>query len=244
MSLTYFISDAHFGLDSRQKERDKEQRLIGFLDHVRKHGKLLYVLGDLFDFWFEYKTVIPKGYHRLLAKLSEVVDQGIPIKYIAGNHDFWMRGYLGEEVGIQVFHDPIAETIEGKKFYLHHGDGLSKRDFGYRMLKKVLRNPVNIWLYSWIHPDIGVRLAQFSSRKSRHHTSGKDYGKQDGLLTFAESRMNEGYDYIVMGHRHEPVLMPIGSGWYVNLGDWIDHCTYGMFDGKRFELKCWNREGK
>ncbi len=242
MSLTYFISDAHFGLGSRQKEKEKETRLIGFLNHVRGHGRLLYVLGDLFDFWFEYKTVVPKGYHRMLAKLAELVEGGIPIKYIAGNHDFWMRDYMSEEIGVEVFREPLSEIIDGKKFYLHHGDGLSERDLGYRMLRKILRNPVNIWLYSLIHPDIGVRLAKFSSRKSRHHTSEKDYGERDGMLTFAESRMRDGYDYVIMGHRHEPVLKPIGSGWYVNLGDWMGHYTYGVFDGERFELKHWSLE--
>lgn len=242
MPLTYFISDAHFGLESREKEREKERRLIEFLNHVQRTGKVLYILGDLFDFWFEYKTVVPKGYHRLLAKLSEVVEEGIPIKYVAGNHDFWMRGYLREEVGLEVFPDPVEETIDGKRFYLHHGDGLSDRDAGYRMLRKVLRNPVNIWLYSLLHPDIGVRLAKFSSRKSRHYTSDRNYGERDGMFAFAESRLMEGYDFVIMGHRHEPVFQVIGSGCYVNLGDWIDHCTYGEFDGKRFELKRWSAE--
>ena len=241
MPKTYFVSDAHLGIDRKEVEREKERELIRFLDSVQSDGKQLFILGDLFDFWFEYRTVIPKGFHRLLAKLSELVDTGVELNYLAGNHDFWLGNFFEQEIGMRVHAEPFSVTIDGVKFFLHHGDGLAGNDLGYRLLKKVLRNRFNIRLYSWLHPDIGVRLARFSSRKSRHYTSQKDYGEVDGMMKFAAQKIAEGYNYIVMGHNHKPVFEKIGNGTYINLGDWISHYTYGVYDGSSFRLVEWKR---
>ncbi len=241
MPKSYFVSDAHLGVNEREIERQKERELIKFLDLVQSDGQQLFILGDLFDFWFEYRTVIPKGYHRLLAKLSELVEKGVEINYLAGNHDFWLGNFFEEEIGMRVHPDPFGATIGKAKFYLHHGDGLAKKDLGYRILKRILRNRLNIWLYSWLHPDLGVGLACLSSRSSRHYTSHKDYGEVDGMVNFAANKIAEGFQYIVMGHNHKPVYESIGKGYYVNLGDWISHYTYGVYDGKDFHLLEWGR---
>jgi len=240
MSRAFFISDAHLGLDSKEREAEKENRLLSFLQHVGLHGTHLYIVGDLFDAWFEYRTVIPKGYHRLLTALEDLTRKGIQVQYLAGNHDYWMGNYFHEYLGISISLEPFDATIDGKKFYIHHGDGLVGKDIGYRILKVVLRSPLAIWAYSWLHPDIGIGLARLSSKKSRDYTSTKDYGEEDSLYKFAAAKIAEGFDYVVMGHRHKPVSVGIGEGTYVNLGDWISFFTYGDFSAGKLELKSWN----
>ena len=242
MAKVYFISDAHLGLGSREEEREKERRLIAFLDEIRRDANQLFIVGDLFDAWFEYRTVIMRGFHRLLAKLDECTEQGIAIHYLAGNHDYWMKDFFSDELRMKTYHEPFETIIDGKKVFIHHGDGLSNNDAGYRILKKILNSRVNIWLFSWVHPDIGIKIARSSSRKSRHYTSGKDYGGQDGMLTFARKKIEEGFDVVIMGHRHSPVCTPIGKGFYINLGDWIEHNTYAEMSGGRIELKKWRQE--
>jgi UDP-2,3-diacylglucosamine hydrolase len=237
-SKTYFFSDAHLGLGTREEDRAKEDRIVKFLDQVRKDAAQLFILGDLFDYWFEYKTVVPKGYFRLFAKLADLSAHNIPITYLAGNHDFWMKNYFTEELGIDIIQDPIERIIAGKRFYLHHGDGLVKDDAGYRFLKRVLRNKANIWLFSLLHPDLTSALARWSSRTSRKHTSGRKYEQSD-MDDFAEQKIAEGYDVVIMGHNHQSRFRKFGRGVYVNLGDWIHENTYAVFDGKRIELKQW-----
>lgn len=238
----YFVSDAHLGVGEKGVERQKERELIRFLDLVQSDGKQLFILGDLFDFWFEYRTVIPKGYHRLLAKLSEVVERGTEVSYLAGNHDFWLGRFFEDEIGMHVHAEPFSVTIGNARFFLHHGDGLAHKDLGYRILKRVLRNRLNIWLYSLIHPDLGIKLARFSSRKSRDYTSQKDYGEGDGMRAYAGRKIGEGYEYVIMGHNHKPVLERIENGYYVNLGDWISHYTYGAYEGDKFQLLQWKQD--
>ena len=165
MSKTYFISDAHLGLGSREEEREKEQRIVKFLQSIASDAKQLFIVGDLFDSWFEYETVIPKGYHRLLTQLDDLVQKNITVHYLAGNHDYWMGNFFRDELGIHVYHDAFETIIDGKRFLIHHGDGLATNDTGYKILKKVLRNPAAIWLYKWIHPDIGIGIAKASSKK-------------------------------------------------------------------------------
>jgi len=240
MSLAYFISDLHLGLQDVEAERKKEQALLSFLDHVKTDSERLYILGDLFDFWFEYRHVIPKGYYRVLGKLRELSDDGMTIRYLAGNHDFWVRSFFREELGMDVHMEPFEETLNRKRFFFHHGDGLALHDTGYRILKRVLRCKVNIFLYSLLHPDIGIALGRLSSRLSRYHSSTRNYGEGDGMVEYAARRIAEGIDYVVMGHRHEPMFKPIGNGIYVNLGDWIEHRTYGIFDGNEFRLERWD----
>ena len=237
---TYFFSDVHLGLGSKEEDRRKEQRLVEFLDSIKKDGEQLFILGDLFDYWFEYKTVVPKGYFRLFAKLAELTDSGLKISYLAGNHDFWMKSYFTEELGIEVYQDPIERTITGKRFYLHHGDGLLRKDTGYRILKKILRNKVNIFLFSLLHPDLTAAIARWSSRTSRKHTSNRQYEGSD-MVDFAESKILGGYDVVMMGHNHTSHVQKFGRGLYVNLGDWIEENTYAVFDGKHVTLKKWTK---
>ena len=240
MSRLYFISDAHLGLGTPKEEKEKELRLVAFLDHIMGDASDLFIVGDLFDAWFEYRTVIPKGYHRLFTKLDDLHSKGITVHYLAGNHDYWIRDYFREYLGMKTYHAAFDITADGRKILIHHGDGLADRDTGYRILKKILRNKVNIWLYSWLHPDVGIALARSSSRRSRHYTSTKDYGEQDCMLTFAKKKIEEGYDVIVMGHRHQPICREIGNGIYINLGDWISHNSYAEFLDGKITLKYWN----
>jgi UDP-2,3-diacylglucosamine hydrolase len=233
------MSDAHLGLGTKEEDREKERRILAFFDQVLKDADRLYILGDLFDAWIEYRTVIPKGYHRVLSKLEEITTKGIETFFLVGNHDFWMRDYFQKELGITVYKDPFETKIDGKRFYIHHGDGLASRDGGYRLLKKVLRNPFSIWLYTWVHPDIGYAIARGTSHKSRGYTAQKDYGSDDGMVNAAREKIRSGFDVVVMGHRHIPLLTPIESGVYVNLGDWITHNTYAVAENGAIELKKW-----
>jgi UDP-2,3-diacylglucosamine hydrolase len=238
----YFISDAHLGLGSRDAERIKESRIINFLHHIRADASELFVVGDLFDAWFEYRTVIPKGYHRLLTALEDLTRSGIVVHYLVGNHDFWIRDYFKDELGMKTYMDGFTLSAFGKKVYIHHGDGVTRKDTGYKILKKILRNPVSIWLYSWVHPDLGVLLARSSSKKSRQYTSQKDYGDDDGMLAFAQKKIEEGFDIVIMGHRHRPLMKELGRGTYINLGDWISHFTYAELSDGGVALKEWNHQ--
>ncbi len=235
-----FISDVHLGLGSREKERAKENTLLGFLKAKLPETDALFIVGDLFDFWFEYKTVIPKGFHRTLAALQEYTDRGIKVYYLAGNHDYWMRDYFATELGFEVHYKPFEVLLNGKRILLHHGDGLATNDHGYRMIKPILRNRLNIWLYRWLHPDIGIRLARGSSRSSREYTSNKSSDEEKGLKEFAATKIAEGVDIVVMGHQHKPSQLQFNNGTYVNLGDWISHHTYAELEDGRITLKTWN----
>jgi UDP-2,3-diacylglucosamine hydrolase len=235
----YFLSDVHLGLGPPAEEKAKEDNLLAFLESIRPDTEALYILGDLFDFWFEYKTVIPKGFHRTLAALQSFTDRGIPVHFLVGNHDFWMGDFFTHELGIIVHRQPFETTIGTHRIYLHHGDGLSARDLGYRILKPILRNRLSMVLYRWLHPDLGVRLARGSSRASRDHTSTKDFGEDAGMIAHAREKIEQGATIVVMGHRHKPKQVSVGSGTFVNLGDWISHNTYGELANGAFALKSW-----
>ena len=238
LGKTYFFSDVHLGLGSKDDDRKREQRVIRFLDMVKQDAGELFILGDLFDYWFEYKSVVPKGYFRLFAKLADLTSRGIQITYLAGNHDFWLKGYLTEELGITIHIDPIERTIGGKRFYLHHGDGLLKNDTGYRILKRILRNRINIFLFSLIHPDITSWIARWSSRKSRAYTSKRTFEGND-MIDFARKKIREGFDVVIMGHNHQSLFKELDRGVYVNIGDWLHENTYAVFDGNKIQLKKW-----
>jgi UDP-2,3-diacylglucosamine hydrolase len=241
----YFFSDAHLGLGPKSEELEKEREIVRFLEKVRTDAKELFIVGDLFDFWFEYRTVVPKGYFRLFAKLAELTESGVRVSYLVGNHDFWLRDYFREDLGIEIFLDPIERTFNGKRFYIHHGDGLLKNDTGYRFLKKVLRSKTNIFFFSLLHPDLTGRIAEWSSRTSRKHTSKQRYEEND-MVEYAEQRIHQGFDYVIMGHNHRAMEKQVGHGLYVNLGDWINGQTYAIFDGKQLRLKTWEtkKQGK
>ena len=237
---TYFISDIHLGLGKRDEEREKEQRLLEFLTTIKSSAEQLFIVGDLFDFWFEYRTVIPKGFHRTLAALQEFTDRGIPVHYLAGNHDFWMGNFFQDELGMELHLEPFEVTVGGKRVYLHHGDGLSDGDLGYKIIKPILRHRFNVWFYRWLHPDIGVKLARRSSRTSRDYTSNKHYGEEKGMVEFATKKIQQGIDIVIMGHRHKPSVLNIENGMYVNLGDWISYNTYGVLERGVMRLDTWS----
>lgn len=232
MPKAYFISDAHLGLGNKETEIIKETLLLSFFEHIKNDADSLYILGDLFDAWFEYKTVIPRGFHRTISKLDELVRSNIKVHYLAGNHDYWMDDFFSTDLGINVHFDEFDIVLDGKKIFMHHGDGFTSNDYGYNILKKILRNPINIKLYRMLHPDLGVTLAKKISRTSRKHSSNKHFGEEDGMKIAATKKIEAGYDIVIMGHRHEPSFQKIGNGLYVNLGDWISHFSYAeMADG-------------
>lgn len=236
----YFFSDVHLGLGSPETEKLKENRLLGFLRSILPSSDHLFIIGDLFDFWFEYETVIPKGFHRTLAALQEFSDRGVKVHYLAGNHDFWMGEFFHKELGMELHFDPFEITVAGKRIFFHHGDGLAKNDTGYKLIKPVLRNKINIKLYRWLHPDIGMKLARGSSRSSREYTSNKHYGEEEGMMECARQHIQQGVDIVMMGHRHKPSILPIDHGTYVNLGDWITYNTYAELVDGILRFKIWD----
>ncbi len=233
---TYFFSDAHLGIGTSREDQERELRLVRFLDFIQRDAEQIFIVGDLFDYWFEYKTVVPKKYFRLFAKIAGISEKGIRIYFVAGNHDFWIKDYFTTELGMEIHLNPVEADIRGKRFFIHHGDGLLKGDTGYKILKRILRSKVNIFLFSLVHPDIAGRIARLSSQASRRYTSNRTYESKD-MTDFAGKKIREGFDFVVMGHNHVPSIQKIGSGTYVNLGDWIYENTYAVFDGKKILLR-------
>lgn len=234
----FFISDIHLGLLHPDIEKIKEQQLVKFLHFAATSCDELYIIGDLFDYWFEYKRVVQKGFIRTLASLAEFADSGKQIHYIIGNHDFLHRDFFEKEIGAKVYEDPIDTILNGKRFYMGHGDGLIKNDVGYNILKKVFRNKTLQRVYSIIHPDIGIKIASQTSKTSREYTSKKNYGTIDGLKEAAKEKIGFGYDYVIFGHSHEKTLEKFNNGFYVNLGSWLEKPCYGKFI-ESFEIIDW-----
>jgi UDP-2,3-diacylglucosamine hydrolase len=222
MAAIYFISDVHLGLESAEEEAAKEVRLLRLLDRVSADGVRLYILGDLFDFWFEYRDAIPGCGTQTLAALKGLTGAGVEVHYLAGNHDFALGPYLSDTIGCILHYDPFDAEYGGNRFYLHHGDGLAGRDLGYRILKKVIRNRLSKWMWRLVHPDIGFALARRFSGASRSYTDEKDYGRGEILDSFLLERAGEGYGYIVMGHAHVAEDRKLEGGCrYINLGSWL-----------------------
>ncbi|MBW2937328.1 UDP-2,3-diacylglucosamine diphosphatase [Aureisphaera sp. CAU 1614] len=239
----YFSSDNHLGAPTPSKSLPREKKFVAWLDAVKGDAAAIFLLGDLFDFWFEYKTVVPKGFVRVLGKLAEISDSGIPIYFFVGNHDLWMHDYFEKELNIPVYRDVKEFTFNNKTFLIGHGDGKGPGDKGYKRMKKVFINPFSKWLYRWLHPDWGMRLAQYLSVKNKLISGDEDRqflgDDKEWLALYAKRKLEEKhYDYFVFGHRHLPMKIEIGEqATYFNLGDWINHYTYGVFDGTTFELK-------
>ncbi|MDM1043464.1 UDP-2,3-diacylglucosamine diphosphatase [Myroides sp. 1354] len=234
----YFASDQHFGAPTREKSLPREQLFLAWLNEKEEDMGALFILGDLFDFWFEYKTVVPKGFVRILGKLAQLKDKGIPIFFFVGNHDLWMNDYFQTELGIPVFHKPQVFTINGKQFFIGHGDGLGPGDLGYKRMKKVFTNKFSKWLFNWLHPDIGMRLGQYLSVKNKLISGDEDVRflgeENEWLVLYAKRKLEQQhYDYFVFGHRHLPMVIDLNQqSKYINLGDWINYFTYGHFDGE------------
>ena len=239
----YFASDQHFGIPDTESSKLREKKFISWLDEVKKDAEAIFLLGDLFDFWFEYKTVVPKGFVRVLGKIAELRDSGIPIYFFVGNHDLWMVDYFEKELGIPVYHHPKEYEFEGKTFLIGHGDGLGPGDKGYKRMKKVFAHPLSKWFYRWVHPDIGVKLAQYLSTKNKLISGQEDIKflgeENEWLAQYAKRKLEQKhYDYFLFGHRHLPMEIEVGkNSKYINTGDWISHFTYAVFDGKDLTLK-------
>ncbi|HPI73096.1 MAG TPA: UDP-2,3-diacylglucosamine diphosphatase [bacterium] len=235
----YIISDAHIGAQRAGMEEKKTALLLSFLQSLQDQPCRLIICGDLFDFWFEYRHAIPNRHFHILAQLSSLVRSGIPIDYIAGNHDFWLGAFMRREVGLQLHRDALELTHQDKKIYLLHGDGLLKKDYGYRALKRVLRHPLNVWLYRWLHPDIGVPLALFFSQMSRDADKAADQQSDEDYRAFAFAKIDQGYDMVVLGHTHVPACVRYRHGWYVNAGNWLTAFSYAVIEDGLPSLHRW-----
>jgi len=248
MTKTYFASDFHLGADGRLTSRERERQIVRWLDEIAADAAGLYLLGDMFDFWFEYRSVVPKGYVRLLGKLAELRDHGLPIYFFTGNHDMWMFRYLEGELGIPTYRQPIVREIGGKQFYIGHGDGLGPGDHGYKFIKSVFSNPVCQWLFERLHPNAGLWLMTAFSGTSRKANPADPtfHGKEkERLIQFCNSQLDgPAIDYFIFGHRHLPIdhILKNGSSRYINLGDWLTFNTYAVFDGTSVELKFFENE--
>ena len=242
-SKIYFASDQHFGAPTAAASFPREQKFVAWLDTIKKDADAIFLLGDLFDFWFEYKTVVPKGFVRVLGKLAELRDAGIPIYFFVGNHDLWMGDYFTKELNIPVYHDNQEFTFNGKSFLIGHGDGKGPGDKGYKRMKKIFTHPISKWLFNWLHPDIGVKLAQYLSVKNKLISGAEDVkflGKEnEWLVQYCNRKLSsKHYDFFVFGHRHLPLEIELTTtSKYVNLGDWIGYFTYGVFDGESMKLE-------
>ena len=238
----YFASDQHLGAPTAEASLPRERKFVAWLDTIKEDAGAVFLLGDLFDFWFEYKTVVPKGFVRVLGKLAELRDAGIAIYFFVGNHDLWMRDYFQKELNIPVFHKPQEFEINEKLFLIGHGDGLGPEDHGYKRMKKVFTFPFFKWLFRWLHPDIGVRLGHYFSVKNKLISGDKDASflgeENEWLALYCRKKLLEKhYDFFIFGHRHLPLEIKLNSSSsYINLGDWIQYFTYGEFM-KTFKLK-------
>lgn len=246
----YFSSDNHLGAPTHAESLPREKIFVKWLDSIKHDAEVIFLLGDLFDFWFEYKTVVPKGFVRTLGKLAELRDSGIQIHFFVGNHDLWMHDYFEKELNIPVYHKPKEFVFNNKHFLIGHGDGLGPGDKGYKRMKKVFTNPFSKWLFRWLHPDLGVRLAQHLSVKNKLISGDEDkefLGEDKEWLAQYSKRKLESkhYDYFIFGHRHLPMEINVGeNSTYFNLGDWINYYSYGVFDGEKFQLHNFNTSKK
>jgi UDP-2,3-diacylglucosamine hydrolase len=239
----YFLSDFHLGVPSHASSLEREKRIVAFLDQIKNTAAMIFVVGDLFDFWFEYRTVVPKGYVRILGKLAELTDNQIPVHFFVGNHDMWMSGYFEKELNIPVHFESKVYEFNGMKILVGHGDGLGPGDHGYKFIKKVFRNPICQFLFGLLPPFFGISLANFFSKRSRIMTGTTDekfLGEdKEWLVLYAKEKLKEEhFEYFVFGHRHLPIDFQLKEGSrYINLGDWIKYNSYAELDGTTIQLK-------
>lgn len=245
----YFLSDFHLGAPDAASSLVREKRITAFLDEAAKDAAEIILLGDLFDFWFEWKRAVPRGFTRLLGKLAELTDRGLPVHLFLGNHDMWIFDYVPGETGVTIHREPVERVIGGKRFLIGHGDGLGPGDHGYKFLKQVFRNPVCQWLFARLHPNFALWLGDFWSGRSRKKSYENDRqwlgADKEWLVQYCRERLaHEHLDYLVFGHRHLPIDLEVRPGSrYVNLGDWITWFTYAVFDGNELRLMKRNGDG-
>ncbi len=239
----YFLSDFHLGAPDHASSLVREKRVVQFLDEIKKDAAVIFILGDLFDFWFEYKKVVPKGFVRILGKLAELTDNGIIIHFFVGNHDMWMNGYFEKELNITVYNEPREFEFNEKKFLIGHGDGLGPGDHRYKLMKKVFRNQFSQKLFGMLHPSTGIGIADYFSRKSRATADKKDEQflgeEKEWLIVFAKQTLKKQHiDFFIFGHRHLPIVHQLNDkSVYINLGDWIKYNSYAVFENGTVSLK-------
>jgi UDP-2,3-diacylglucosamine hydrolase len=238
----YFISDVHLGAPALNNNHEREMLFARWLDEIAGDVGELYLMGDIFDFWWEYKKVVPRGFTRILGRIANLTDRGIPVHFFTGNHDLWVFDYLPAETGVILHNNEFVTTLNGKKFFLAHGDGLDETDTGYLRLKKIFTNRRLQWWFSRLHPNFALHIAQQWSKKSRTSKMGieKEFKvKNEGMFRFAVKYLQqEQIDYFIFGHRHQVVNADINeNSKFILLGDWIKNYSYGVFDGDKFELK-------
>ncbi len=242
----YFASDFHLGAPTRETSLNREKKIVDWLNHVSKDAAEIYLVGDIFDFWFEYKRAIPKGFVRLQGKIAELSDSGIKIHVFTGNHDMWIFDYLPSELGVQLYREPVVREYFGKSFYIGHGDGLGPGDRGYKILKKIFANKFCQWCFERLHPNFGIWLADTSSKTSRAKSGEADHEflgeENEWLVQYCKKVLEENhFDYFIFGHRHLPMEIKVGEkSIYFNLGEWLNYCTYLEVSEDSIELKSWN----
>jgi UDP-2,3-diacylglucosamine hydrolase len=232
----FFISDIHLGLQDKVQEEVKEKKLVDFLKFAETNCDELFIVGDLFDYWFEYRRVYQKGFYRTLAALKDLSERKIKLHYFIGNHDFLHRDFFEKEFSAIMHSTGLSVDLDGKKFFIAHGDGMVSNDTGYNILKWILRNKFFQFLYSLLHPDIGIGIASKTSKSSRVYTDKKNYGEVDGLYEAAKKKIDEGYNYVLFGHLHRRIWQTYKQGNYINLGSWLDKPCYGVFKKQKFEI--------
>ena len=238
----YFASDFHLGVPAGDQSKAREKRVIDWLTSIEDTAQEIYLVGDIFDFWFEYAKVIPKGFIRLQGKLAAMADAGIKIYFFKGNHDMWVKDYFIKEMGMQIVSDELIIERGGKKFYLHHGDGLGPGDRKYKFLRKIFRNPVCQWLFALVPPRIGLGIANGWSSSSRAASNNEEVflgEENEWLAIYAKEQLQQQhYDYFIFGHRHLPLDIKLNdNARYVNIGEWLNYSSYGVFDGKDLRLE-------
>jgi UDP-2,3-diacylglucosamine hydrolase len=245
----YFISDLHFGTPDAHSSRARELKFVQWMEDVSVDAAEIFIVGDLFDFWHEYGTVVPKGFVRVQAAIAKAVDAGIKVSLFTGNHDLWQNDYFEKELGVTLYREPIERTWNGKQFLIGHGDGLGPGDHGYKFMKKVFTNPLCQWLFKWLHPDLGMQLAGYFSYKSRYANGtipmesfqGED---KEWLIQYCKRKLqSKAYNYFIFGHRHLPIDFKFNDDCrYINTGDWLSYYTYAVFDGTTLELKTYGKD--
>ena len=234
----YFASDFHLGSPNYEESLKREKKIISWLNEIEVDAKKIYLLGDIFDFWFEYEKVVPKGFVRLLAKLADLVDKGIQIHFLVGNHDMWMRDYLEKEIGLKVHFREFIIEEDNQLIFIGHGDGLGKGDYKYKILKSLFTSKICKWLFSRLHPNFGIGLGQAWSNKSRKEKENLKSEEKEILVDYCKDQQkNNPVDYYVFGHRHIPMEVKIDErANYINLGDWIHHYSYAVLSDQKLEL--------
>lgn len=239
----YFASDFHLGVPDHETSLAREKKIVAWLDIIKHDAHAIFLLGDIFDFWFEYKHAVPKGFIRFQGKLAELRDRGIPVYFFTGNHDMWMFDYFSKELGIVIYREPLELNIGQHKLLIGHGDGLGPGDATYKILKTIFNSSFCQWLFQWIHPNLGMGLAHYWSRKSRIANMKREEKFQgeenEFLLTWCrEKEKTDHHDLYIFGHRHLPLDLGVGeNSRYINLGEWVHFSPFAVYDGHTAELK-------